>query len=317
MKHIDAPEILATCARTSERQLDKMRGIAEEMFVAQPNYLIGVNGSVARRECTSGSDVDLFFLINGKITISDAREAQAAYRERLLEAGLKMPAVSGVFENPLKIDKLLKTIGGDQDTNEFITRRMLFLLEGEWTFNKELFERTRVQLIERYVADDLSEHKLCLFLLNDVIRYWRTICVDFEHKTATADKPRALRLIKLRFSRMLLYLGGVAAVSQTMKLTVEDKRNRLDELFSMPTVARLQSIFGAATESPLSRYARFLDKLDDAEVRMQLKLLGEEGLQTTVYLELCEEARKFKEELLEMLMSEFGPKHDVIKALML
>lgn len=317
MKSGEPSEILKACARTSEQQLDQMRGIADEMFGAHPNYLIGVNGSVARRECTSGSDVDLFFLINGKIKIADAREAQAAYRERLLDAGLDMPAVGGVFESPLKINDLLKTIGGDKDTNVFITRRMLFLLEGEWTFNQELFERTRTQLIERYVGDDLGEQKLSLFLLNDVIRYWRTICVDFEHKTAEADKPRAIRLIKLRFSRMLLYLGGVAAVSQTKKLKVADKRHKLEALFAMPTIERLQLVFGAAMDRPLSRYARFLDQLDDAEVRTQLNLLGEEGLQTDVYLELCEEAREFKEDLLEMLMSEFGPKHDIVKALLL
>ena len=316
MKSDEASKTLATCARKSEQQLEQMRGIAKEMFEAHPNYLIGVNGSVARRECTSGSDVDLFFLVNGKIIISDAPAAQAAYRARLLDAGLE-PSEGGVFKNPLKINNFLKTIGGNKDTNELITRRMLFLLEGEWTFNQELFERTRTRLIERYVADDLGEHKLSLFLLNDVIRYWRTICVDFEHKTAAADKPRAIRLIKLRFSRMLLYLGGVAAVSQTKELEVADKRRRLEELFAMPTIARLQSVFGTAMDNPLSRYAGFLDQLDDAEVRTQLKFPGEEGLKTDVYLELCEEARKFKEALHEMLLIKFGSKHDVVKALLL
>lgn len=313
----EVSEILVTCARSSEKQLEQMRGIAEQMFGANPNYLIGVNGSVARRECTSGSDVDLFFLYNGKIKISDARKAQADYRDGLLKAGLEMPAVGGVFENPLEITDLLNTIGGEKDTNEFITRRMLFLLEGEWTFNQALFGQTRTRLIERYVAGDLGKHKLCLFLLNDVIRYWRTICVDFEHKTATADKPRAIRLIKLRFSRMLLYLGGVVAVSQTKDIEVADKRRKLEEFFAMPTIARLQSILGRKMDGPLSRYAGFLNQIDDAEVRRQLKLPGEEGLQTKAYLKLCEEARMFKEELLEMLMSEFGPKHDVVKALLL
>ena len=317
MKSGDTSPILAACKTESERQLDKMRKIATDMFGDHPNYLVGVNGSVARRECTSGSDVDLFFLINGKITISDARKAQDAYRSRLKDLGLVMPAHGGVFENPLKINNLLKTIGGDEDTNEFITRRMLFLLEGEWTFNQQLFEQTRSRLIERYVADDLGDHKLSLFLLNDVIRYWRTICVDFEHKTAAADKPRAIRLIKLRFSRMLLYLGGVAAVSQTKGLEVPEKRQRLEELFAMSTIARLQAIFGPAMEKPLARYDRFLAQLDDADIRKQLKLPGEQGLQTAAYQDLSNEAREFKKDLLDMLMDELGAQHDVVKALLL
>ncbi|WP_147110043.1 hypothetical protein [Tateyamaria sp. syn59] len=317
MKSGDTSPILAACKTESERQLEQMRKIATDMFGDHPNYLIGVNGSVARRECTSGSDVDLFFLINGKITISDARKAQDAYRSRLKDIGLVMPAHGGVFENPLKINNLLRTIGGDEDTNEFITRRMLFLLEGEWTFNQQLFEQTRSRLIERYVADDLGDHKLSLFLLNDVIRYWRTICVDFEHKTATADKPRAIRLIKLRFSRMLLYLGGVAAVSQTKGLGVAEKRQRLEELFAMSTIARLQAIFGPAMEKPLGRYGRFLAQLDDADIRTQLKLPGEQGLQTAAYQDLSDEAREFKKDLLDMLMDELGAEHDVVKALLL
>lgn len=317
MKNGDKSQILAVCESESERQLDLMRTIAKEKFEDNPNYLIGVNGSVARRECTSGSDIDLFFLFNGDIATDDARDAQDLYRARLKDEGLVMPARGGVFETPLNIEELLETIGGDDDTNVFITRRMLFLLEGEWTFNQSLFKQTRTQLVKRYVTDDLDENKLCLFLLNDVIRYWRTICVDFEHKTAAADKPRAIRLVKLRFSRMLLYLGGVAAVSQTKDLEVYAKRQKLEELFALSTITRMRAVFGVAMEKPLLRYARFLHDLNEEPIRTQLKLPGDEGLGTKVYKDLSAEARNFKEELLVMLIEEFGPDHDVIKALLL
>jgi len=317
MKSGDVSQILVTCKTESERQLKLMRAIAQEMFGGNPNYLIGANGSVARRECTNGSDVDLYFLFTGNVVFDDVRLAQDNYRNRLKQEGLDMPDPGGVFEDPLDIEDLLATIGGDDDTNVFITRRMLFLLEGEWTFNQQLFDQTRTRLINRYVTEDLSDAKLCLFLLNDVIRYWRTICVDFEHKTADADKPRAIRLIKLRFSRMLLYLGGVAAVSQTKGQAVTEKRKTLENLFALPTIERMQSVFGDAMNPPLQRYETFLTNLNDKGIRQQLKLLGEEGLGTQVYKDLCVEARDFKEDLLAMLMDEFGADHDVIKALLL
>lgn len=317
MNKNDTSPILAACRDESDRQLYLMRQIAKDMFGDHPNYLVGVNGSVARGECTSGSDVDLFFLINGKVKIADAKEAQASYRDRLMSEGLKMPSHGGVFENPLKIANLLKTIGGDQDTNEFITRRMLFLLEGEWTFNQRLFENTRTKLIERYVPGELAPQKLCLFLLNDVIRYWRTICVDFEHKTASADKSRAIRLVKLRFSRMLLYLGGLAAVSQTGGLEVDAKRQKLEELFALPTTTRLRSIFGEEMDGPLSRYANFLRCLDDSTIRDQLDQKGDTGLQTQAYQELSEEARAFRDELRSMMHNVLGTEHDVLKAVLL
>lgn len=317
MKSGDGSQILATCKTESERQLELMRTIAQEMFGDNPNYLIGVNGSVARRECTSGSDVDLFFLYTGDVAIENAQLAQNSYRSRLKDEDLDMPAPEGVFENPLDIEELLANIGGDDDTNVFITRRMLFLLEGEWTFNQQLFDETRTHLISRYVTEDLSDAKLCLFLLNDVIRYWRTICVDFEHKTADADKPRAIRHIKLRFSRMLLYLGGVAAVSQTKDQAVAEKRKTLEYLFALPTIERMQFVFGDAMNPPLRRYKKFLANLNDKDIRQQLKLRDEVGLVTQVYKDLCEEAHVFKEDLFAMLMDEFGADHDVIKALLL
>ena len=228
-----------------------------------------------------------------------------------------MPAPGGVFEKPLGIDRLVDTIGGGDDTNEFITRRMLFLLEGEWIHNRPMFERTRARLIEGYVWDGLDDGKLCMFLLNDIIRYWRTICVDFERKTADAAKPRAVRLMKLRFSRMLLYVGGVAAVSQTGDLAVADKRRKLGGLFAMWPIARLRAIFGEAMELPLSHYAVFLDCLNDGDRRASLELPGEEGLDTQVYRNLVAEARRFKEDLHGLLMDEFGPDDDLIKALLL
>ncbi|MCY3996888.1 MAG: nucleotidyltransferase domain-containing protein [Rhodobacter sp.] len=79
----DRSRILSGCEAESTRQLNLMRDIAQEMFAGDRNHLIGVNGSVARRECTRGSDVDLFFLFDGKETDDETREAQQAYRRRL------------------------------------------------------------------------------------------------------------------------------------------------------------------------------------------------------------------------------------------
>ncbi len=246
----DRSRILSGCEAESTRQLNLMRDIAQEMFAGDRNHLIGVNGSVARRECTRGSDVDLFFLFDGKETDDETREAQQAYRRRLEKDGLSMPASGGVFEKPLGVDRLVDTIGGGDDTNEFITRRMLFLLEGEWIHNRTMFERTRDRLIEGYVADGLGDGKLCMFLLNDIIRYWRTI-------------------------------------------------------------------FGDEMDLPLSRYAVFLDCLNDGDRRAALELPGDEGLNTQVYRDLVEEARQFKEDLYGLLMDEFGPEDDIFKAIVL
>jgi len=126
MESGDWRRTLSECEKLSERRLTMMRKIARETFAADPDYLVGVNGSVARRDCTSRSDVDLFFLFTGARKTDDARRAQHVYRERLRDAGLRMPAPGAVFEKPLRIEKLHETIGGINDKTRYITRRMLF-----------------------------------------------------------------------------------------------------------------------------------------------------------------------------------------------
>ncbi len=95
------------------------------------------------------------------------------------------------------------------------------------------------------------------------------------------------------------------------------KTQTLEKLFALPTIERMQSVFGEAMNPPLQRYAPCLENLNDTDIRQQLKLLGEEGLGTQVNKDLCVQARDFKEDLLAMLMDEFGADHDVIKALLL
>lgn len=313
----DVHNVLQHARKLSEDRLTVMRGAASKRLGDNPHIIVGVNGSVARREVTSGSDVDLFFLsLDGDI--NTARKVQSEYRADLKTLGIKMPAHGGVFEDPLAVADLLANIGGDKDTNEFLTRRMLYLLEGEWLHNQVGFERVRSQLIEHYVAADLEERKLCRYLLNDVIRYWRTICIDFEEKTADGDKPRAIRLIKLRFARMMLYFGGVVAISKTGDITALQKRTVLLAMFAKPPIARLIEVFGEHdTRAALNAYATFLHAIDDEDVRGKLDQQGFLGLKTKEYDELVGVAREFRDGLENLLVGSGGLRHKIASALLL
>ncbi|MEO0497328.1 MAG: hypothetical protein AAF141_08155 [Pseudomonadota bacterium] len=301
----------------ADRQLDIMRTAARETIPEDAGVIVGVNGSVARREVTSGSDVDLFFLA----TETDAeavRWVQEAFRERLKADGVKMPAHGGVFENPLTVAQLLENIGGYADTNEFLTRRMLYLLEGEWLHNRDGFQRIRTRLIKRYVADDLENSKLCRYLLNDVIRYWRTICVDFEEKTGSGDKPRAIRLVKLRFARMMLYFGGVAAIARTGDRPADAKRTVLLEAFAKAPSERLKDTFGKTEmEGPLADYATFLNAMNDPNIRSSLEQEGHNGMDTDEYRELVDVARSFRDGLEAALVGPKGLPNQIGSALLL
>ena len=122
-----------------------MRESALERFGNTREFLIGVNGSYARREATEESDVDFFFLTTGS-GASSADESQGEFRSLLEEdLNLNPPASGGVFENPLPVEKLCE-IGGQTDDNNTLTRRMLLLLESEWVFNESGFREVRRRL---------------------------------------------------------------------------------------------------------------------------------------------------------------------------
>ena len=297
----DVVAVLDGARKRSEETLETLRSVAEELLAGDPDLIIGVNGSVARREQTAGSDVDLFVLtLSGDMTA--AKVALADYRERLVARGIKMPAHGGVFDAPLRTTQLTATIGGEDDTNTYITRRMLYLLEGEWVANRDGFDRLRSELVARYVSENLEEQKIVRFFLNDVIRYWRTICVDFEYKTADAAKPRAIRLVKLRLSRMLLYVAGIAAARQTVGYDAAAKRERLAKLLALPPLERLKHIYGPDKMAAVQAlYATFLSALDCEEIRSQLELPGPVGLSTPEFDELTDVARHFKAQLLTLL----------------
>lgn len=312
-------EIFAKCAVSAKSQIQVMRDVASEIFQDRTDIIIGVNGSVARREYTSGSDIDHFFLstVCDRCNQVDVSDDEKAFRKSLQQKGLKMPASGGVFEGALYQGQLLYPIGGDADTNKTLTRRMLFLLEGEWIFNKNDFESLREKLISKYISNNLEDEKLALYLLNDIIRYWRTICIDFEYKTSDGKKSRALRLAKLRMSRMLLCFAGMVAVAEADDMPPNEKRIRLVELFSMQGIDRLDSVLSDKFSSAKQLYGVFLTKLDDPVFRAKLDLTGDDGMKTREFADMTELARNFKSELVSILLRHYGENTKIVHAMLL
>ena len=122
------------------------------------------------------------------------------------------PSDQGVFGEPVFCDNLVEKVGLDRDDNKNLTRRMLFILESVPATAGDVYAAARERVLPRYLDESIKDFRPPRFLLNDTVRYWRTICVDFAGKEQAGPEKWGLRNAKLRTSRKVLFAGGLLPI---------------------------------------------------------------------------------------------------------
>jgi predicted nucleotidyltransferase len=93
-----------------------------------------VHGSLARQECTQGSDLDWTLLVDSQadaedqqtfLAIQDSLSSEPIFKE----LGIKPPGREGTFGALAFSQPIVLFIGGEGDSNSNTTRRVLLLLE--------------------------------------------------------------------------------------------------------------------------------------------------------------------------------------------
>jgi len=297
----------------SEFQLSKIRDRLKELSLDNVALLVCC-GSYARREASAQSDIDYVMVSDDTETASDLNER---VRSEISSIVPNSPSEGGAFGKPVSRSEILDKIGGDDDSNKNITRRILLLLEGEWLFNEEGLRGFRREILDRYIGEGMTDHQLALFLLNDIIRYYRTVAVDYEFKISGngIPKPWAIRNIKLVFSRKLLYASGLFSIAMTADRARDEKIEMLEDLFDRPVMKRMIKICGkAAMEPVLTSYNFFLEKLEDPETRKCLETLEIEKRNDPVFRAIKNEGHHFTRELLKVFESTFDSTHPIRRA---
>ncbi|HEX7292001.1 MAG TPA: DUF294 nucleotidyltransferase-like domain-containing protein [Conexibacter sp.] len=276
------PALTAARERTAARLAERaalLDGVAIDR-----NAAVVLMGSWGRHELTAGSDDDYLVLVRGLAPhggwgVEQETAAKVAERFARDPGGFGAPGRQGVFAEVVYSGDLLR-VGLDDDTNTNLTRRMLLVLESVAACHANVLAGVRLDVIQDYLSDALRDHRPPRFLLNDLVRYWRTIGVDFVAK----DRGRAgagwgLRNAKLRTSRKLLFASGLLPVLRCHELRAEAIAPFLAEQFAMPPTDRVADAFlryGAIERGAdaLAAYDAFLALVDDDAVRAELEAIS-------------------------------------------
>lgn len=197
----------------------------EKFPEGKPELCIYATGSLARLEATEFSDLDVFFLLSGTASeqslgrIRDVRILGDVVR---IADALQFPDFSndGEYLSFLHIDDIVMNLGGRlDDYHNAFTARMLMVIESTWLFNEGAFRNFKETIIRSYFRDFHGHAKdfRPTFLLNDILRFWRTLCLNYEHgrqwrgdMDAERKAKGHLSNLKLKFSRMNICFSFIA-----------------------------------------------------------------------------------------------------------
>jgi Nucleotidyltransferase domain len=284
------PNLIDARERT-ERGLAELRGRLAGLD-HNSDAGIALFGSWARGELTTGSDYDWAILVDG-----GEREEIRPGRDQLagVLSGAVGPGAQGVFGATVFCDHLVDRIGLDADDNSNLTRRMLLLLESVGVLNLTVRDDCRDRVLAGYLADSLKDYRPPRFFLNDLIRYWRTICVDFVGKEREGhDEKWALRNLKLGTSRKILFAGGLLPILLCHRYRATDFEPFLRQALDRTSVDRIAWAFvelGAEDTGirTITAYDRFLQILNDSAAREELSGLSPDDAHES---DLFEEGRR-------------------------
>jgi hypothetical protein len=298
---------LSSRRAAAERKLNQARDqVVTGGFFADPGLTVFLAGSLGRRDVGERSDFDPF-IVSIK-TFDDAEQARLTASLDTINAALGYePFSNRRYIKVYPLSDLLKNTGDPQDDSEnSLTARMLLLLESTDLANADTYCTTRDQVLSQYFRDQRGKESFRpLFLLNDVLRYWRTLCLNYEALRHEPDRPWWKKNANLKFSRMVTVFATVIA------LTTDEIHGKADfePYCALTPLERLaMALDRLGEEIFLNKFAQFLDDYEGflswKESGEQSGREGEQSFKTSV----AGSASRFSDFLYDVLSHETIPR---------
>jgi hypothetical protein len=294
---------------------------------------IYLTGSFGRNEGCEHSDVDLFIVGRELLVEEKPRRALTNLQEICIKAeliraldnlGFEKFSGDGEYLEHYTITQLVRSLGRREDDAEnTFTARLLLVLESQPLIGGEIYDEMTDAVLASYWRDYEGHETTFLpaFLTNDILRLWRTFCVNYEAHTQNEPLPKKykkrLKNYKLKHSRMLTCYSALlflmaewnesktvspSAASTMVKMTPTERIESLKTRFSNSEAAE-------ALEQLLIQYDKFLEWTAESEREMLTKIAEDFH-----WRDITESARVFAELMFRCikLIGDNGPFHRML-----
>lgn len=285
-------------------------------------------GSFGRCEASAHSDLDLFiagmsekvggaegaveeFGSSNLLNHLDEICVQAELIQQSRHLGFPEFSADGLYINHHSIYEFTNALGTEKDdvTNTF-TARLLLLLESKPLVEDDVYDEIVRGVIESYWRDypDHSAAFMPAFLANDILRIWRTFCVNYEARTKREPEQKKasgkLKNYKLKHSRMLTCYSALLhllAIYNEQKTVSPAEAIAMTKLTPTERLEWLQR--NAAPAEAKGTLAKLLDQYDRFLVTTNFKEeeLIERFLNKDVRQKYFEAAHEFGDSMFEAL----------------
>lgn len=186
-----------------------------ETNICNPDIAIMTAGSYGRYEAGMPSDLDYYIISMPNVYDNNIMNIVSSTATHL---GIKLPNKDGVFSEEIPFNNILNKLGKEDESIIELAQRLLPLLESTPIYNFNLCDKITNEILVKYM--DLhrdAPEKEAVILLNDLIRFFRYICANYQYKSWHDGEKWVLRNVKLRHSRVVMYAGLLFVILNASK----------------------------------------------------------------------------------------------------
>lgn len=269
--------IKARAEQSDERLAKLTTKLSEAEKIIARAGCVYVTGSYGRQESSRFSDLDAFIVSIGDPPLRRLDEIRV--KSRLIECGKAVVGQDfsgdGDYLQRYNASSLIENLGqpGD-DYHNTLTARLLLLLESRCLLGAEAYGEALRLVVGAYWRDYQSYRSSFkpAYLVNDILRLWRTFCVNYEARSVAGDsRARAKRKVKrykLKHSRLLTCYSAIAYLLAVFASDGTVSEESAMAMVAMPPLARILAVGGvvAAAGEYATRvreyYVKFLQSTD-------------------------------------------------------